>query len=78
MRAATPTRPDAGIAKRDAHANNPTKIEPLFLIWGQADYEDVFEDKHTTKWCYRVRLDRHDGKKLNATFIQWGGHNIAT
>jgi hypothetical protein len=49
--------------------------EPLMLIWGRADYKDVFENQHFIEWCYRVRFDRHDGKKLRVSFIQWNEHN---
>ncbi|HEY0257959.1 MAG TPA: hypothetical protein VGC39_10990 [Candidatus Methylacidiphilales bacterium] len=49
--------------------------EPLFLIWGRADYDDVFGRRLFVQLCYRLRLDAHDGKKLRATFIQWGDYN---
>ncbi|MGO9006429.1 MAG: hypothetical protein ACLQIQ_17315 [Beijerinckiaceae bacterium] len=54
---------------------NPVGSEPLLLIWGRADYEDIFGHAHFIEWCYRLRMDRHDGKKLRAQFIQWGEHN---
>jgi hypothetical protein len=54
----------------------PVGPEPLFLIWGTAVYEDAFDRGHHITWCYRIRLDRHDGKILRAGFIQWGSdHN---
>ena len=53
----------------------PIGEEPLILIWGRADYDEVFDRPHFVKWCYRLRLDCHDGKKLRAKFIQWGDYN---
>jgi hypothetical protein len=54
---------------------DPVGDAPLYLIWGRADYKDAFGEPHFIKWCYRVRLERHDGKQLRAAFIQWGDHN---
>ncbi len=54
---------------------NPVGAPPLFLIWGRADYEDIFGRRHIVEWCRELRLDRHDGVNLRATFIQWGGYN---
>lgn len=48
---------------------------PLVLIWGRADYEDVFGEKHFVEWCYRVRLLAPDKKMLRAEFIQYGDFN---
>ncbi len=48
---------------------------PLMLIWGRADYEDVFGRPHFTEWCYRVRFSRHDGQRLDCALIQWGPYN---
>lgn len=53
----------------------PTGEEPLVLIWGRADYEDVFGRSHFVEWCYRLRFERHDRKAMRAHFIQWGDHN---
>lgn len=51
------------------------KNPPKILIWGRADYEDVFGRPHFTEWCRQVRLDAHKGDRLRATFIQWGDYN---
>jgi hypothetical protein len=56
---------------------NPVGMAPEIFIWGRADYEDVFGKEHFIEWCYRVRFDRHDGKKLRANFIQYGAYNSA-
>ncbi len=53
----------------------PIGVEPLIFIWGRADYEDIFKRKHFAEWCRRLRFDRHDGKTLHASFIQWGEYN---
>ena len=53
----------------------PMGDEPMIFIWGRADYLDIFDKPHFIEWCYRLRFDRHDGKRLRATFIQWGEHN---
>ncbi len=49
---------------------------PIVIIWGQADYLDVFASKHFIEWCYEVRFERHkvDGP-LSVSFNQWGEHN---
>ena len=53
----------------------PIGNEPLVIIWGRADYEDVFGRAHFIEWCYRLRLEQHDGKNMRAHFIQWGLYN---
>jgi hypothetical protein len=50
-------------------------VEPQCWIWGRADYEDIFSAAHFVEWCYMLRFDAHDGKKLRATLIQWGDYN---
>jgi hypothetical protein len=50
-------------------------VEPMVLIWGRADYEDIFGTPHYVKWCYRIRLENHKGEGLRAGFIQWGNYN---
>lgn len=53
----------------------PVGAPPWILIWGRADYEDVFGKRHILEWCRQLRLDRHDGRTLRANFIQWGEYN---
>jgi hypothetical protein len=48
---------------------------PDLLIWGRADYEDIFRNRHSVEWCYRIRPERHTGEKLRVSFIQWGNYN---
>ena len=50
-------------------------ITPILLVWGRADYEDVFGHAHFTEWCYQVKFECPDGGKLRAGFIQWGEYN---
>lgn len=50
---------------------------PLMFVWGRADYEDVFGKPHFIQWCYRLRPDRHDGKRLRVSFIQSDSHNLS-
>jgi hypothetical protein len=54
---------------------HPIGDPPLILIWGRADYEDIFGGHHWIEWCRQLRLDRHDGRNLRANFIQWGDYN---
>lgn len=54
---------------------NPVGIEPFILIWGRADYEDVFQRKHFVEWCHRLRFSRTGGEKMRASTIQWGPYN---
>lgn len=53
----------------------PYGTPPRILIWGRADYEDIFGHRHFTEWCRELRLDAHKGTDLRATYIQWGGYN---
>jgi hypothetical protein len=48
---------------------------PVMFVYGRADYEDVFGKSHYIQWCYRIRPDRHDGKKLRVSLIQSGSYN---
>jgi hypothetical protein len=50
-------------------------IVPLMLIWGRADYDDIFGKSHFIEWCYRVRPENHRGERLRVSFIQWGNYN---
>jgi hypothetical protein len=55
---------------------HPVGSEPLILIWGRADYEDVFGKKHFVEWCYQLRFSRPwRHQRLAASFIQWGDYN---
>jgi hypothetical protein len=55
---------------------NPISPRPLMLIWGRADYRDVFGKPHFTEWCYQLRLSRPvRTERMRAEFIQWGEHN---
>lgn len=54
---------------------NPAKAPPQILIWGRADYEDIFGHKHFVEWCHELRLSRSGGGKLRPSTIQWGEHN---
>ncbi len=49
--------------------------EPKIFVWGRADYEDIFGEPHFVEWCYQLRFERYDGKKVRASFILWGEHN---
>lgn len=51
--------------------------KPILLMWGRADYRDIFDRPHFVEWCYQIRFDAHKGEKLNVTFIQWGEYNRA-
>jgi hypothetical protein len=54
---------------------HPVGTEPLFLIFGRAEYQDVFGAQHLTEWCYKLRLERHAAGPMTAGFVQWGPHN---
>jgi hypothetical protein len=56
-------------------ALNPTGEEPRILIWGRADYEDVFKRQHFLEWSRRISFHKRPGERLTALFIQWGDHN---
>jgi hypothetical protein len=49
---------------------------PIMLIWGRADYEDVFGHPHFIEWCYRIWPSRiSDRERLSISFIQWPDYN---
>jgi hypothetical protein len=54
---------------------DPAGFQPLILIWGRADYEDMFGEKHFVEWCHQLRLSRSGGGRLSASTIQWGDYN---
>jgi hypothetical protein len=59
-----------------AWENNRTGVEPVILIWGRADYRDVFDAPHFIEWCYKLRLSRPiRSERMTAQFIQWGPYN---
>jgi len=57
------------------NTKDPLGLEPLLLIWGRADYMDIFGDPHWIEWCYRIRPSRPQGEKLQISFIQYGEYN---
>jgi hypothetical protein len=50
-------------------------VQPIIIIWGRADYKDVFGRSHFTQFCYRLRMEDHRGNDLRASFVQWGDYN---
>ena len=59
--------------------NDGLGSDALILVFGRADYEDIFGDTHFVEWCYKVRLWRPAVEnrlgRLRATFIQYGPYN---
>lgn len=57
-------------------ANNPVGPPPMILIWGRADYRDVFDTPHFIEWCYELQFARPiRSERMTASFVQWGDHN---
>jgi hypothetical protein len=57
-------------------SHNPVGIPPWALIWGRADYRDVFGKPHFIEWCYQLRLSRPVRReRMIATFSQWNDYN---
>jgi hypothetical protein len=54
---------------------NPAGFQPQILIWGRADYEDIFGRKHFVEWCHVLRLSRSGGERLRPSTIQFGKYN---
>jgi hypothetical protein len=55
---------------------HPFGDPPLILIWGRADYEDIFGRNHFVEWCYRVGFSRpYRRGRISASFTQWGDYN---
>jgi hypothetical protein len=67
--------PGANALINDGHGPIDPWFEPMMFIWGRADYEDIFGHHHFTQWCYRLRFEAHDRRRLRAQFIQWGEYN---
>jgi hypothetical protein len=55
--------------------NEYAAIYPSIVIWGRADYLDIFDKPHFIEWCYRTEFSCPDGKKLSASFTQCGEYN---
>ncbi len=56
--------------------NNPVGTIPPPMIWGRADYEDVFGESHFTEWCYSPEATRTDPtERLRISFVQADQHN---
>jgi hypothetical protein len=56
----------------------PIGLCPLILVWGRAEYDDVFDGEHVVQWCYQLRLSRPiTGEPMRASMIQWGDYNRA-
>jgi hypothetical protein len=49
---------------------------PLLLVWGRADYWDIFDKGHSMEWCYKIGVAAPE-RKLIATFTQYGEYNRA-
>src|ERR1700683_989610 len=60
------------------YENSQVGVAPIILIWGRADYIDVFNNSHFIEWCYLLPLP-HPGpsERMSAQFIQWGSYNRA-
>jgi hypothetical protein len=57
-------------------ANVDHAPSPIILIWGRADYDDVFGKKHFAEWCYQVLPARYSrSQRMGAHFFQWGDYN---
>jgi hypothetical protein len=57
-------------------ASNPVGVPPVVLIWGRADYLDIFGNPHFVEWCYQLRFARpRRNDRMTADFIQWGDYN---
>ena len=47
---------------------------PPVLIWGRADYKDIFDKTHFVEWSYLLRMSAPNNK-LCVGFIQLASHN---
>jgi hypothetical protein len=53
----------------------PAEEPPQILIWGRADYEDIFGQKHFVEWCHELRFSRTGGERMRPSTIQFGKYN---
>jgi hypothetical protein len=56
-------------------SNEYASFFPWIIVWGRADYLDIFDRPHFVEWCYRIEFACPEGKKLTARFTQWGDYN---
>jgi hypothetical protein len=53
--------------------------EPIMLVFGRSDYQDIFGHHHFVRWCYRLRFFQPASEKgierLQVSFIQYGDYN---
>ncbi|MGH6872967.1 MAG: hypothetical protein ACREHE_15835 [Rhizomicrobium sp.] len=64
---------------QNGFAGTVTHPAPRRLIWGTAEYNDIFGTKHWLRWCYRIRASRpNPGQGLKISLIQWGDYNAAS
>lgn len=57
-------------------ANTLVGVQPMILIWGRADYRDIFDTQHFVEWCYSLQFSRPiRSQRMAANFIQWGNYN---
>jgi hypothetical protein len=57
-------------------SNEYANLFRSIIIWGRADYLDVFDKPHFTEWCYRIGFSRPPGQKLSASsFTQCSEYN---
>jgi hypothetical protein len=55
---------------------HPVGDQPLVLVWGRADYDDIFDRHHFVEWCYKVTFSRPYLRiRMRAIFTQWGEYN---
>jgi hypothetical protein len=54
----------------------PSGPRPIILIWGRADYEDIFGSRHFVEWCQSLGFYRPSkDHPICPRFIQWGDYN---
>jgi hypothetical protein len=56
-------------------SNDYASTYPSIIVWGRANYLDIFDKPHFTEWCYRIDFSCPDGKKLSPSFSQLGEYN---
>lgn len=65
-----------GITAIIEHSMNPIGPAPQLLIWGRADYKDVFGKAHWSQWCFRAIPSRPvSSQRLEVHFIQANEYN---
>lgn len=56
----------------------PSMPDLQIVIWGRADYQDVFNKHHFIEWCYQIQFSADSLNALRVNFIRWHEYHSAS